>query len=451
MPRCSVALVAAASLLGASAVQAAFEVRDEGWEGYSEFWRLARQELGADRVVLTPSLDYSSLTSADAVVIVHPSVGVRFAPLAAFLSDGGRAAVIDDFGRGDEILRRFHIQRGPAPSAPTQRLRGRAAMPIALPDELQKRARHPILEGVRHVVTNHPSTITLDPGVELTPLLAIPHLDGSSLLAVTGVIGDAEACGLGMTSGPVTQPCGRLVAISDASVFINLMLRYTGNHHVARGLVRYLVSSDTWGGRGGKLFIVGGQFSQHGSYGDEPQWSQRVAQVVESGLQWLRSSPERELPTPVLIGLSALLGLFVIIWVAQEGAQPYRRVGPAFSRPTPLAIQGGFAGRYALLGESPHNQAMLLLELQRTLEASLRHRLSLRPRASREEICVTFAGVCGRARESLLRSVFRRLAVAEAAVLRSRPLALSDRALRRLMDEILEILDGMKQPPEGSS
>ena len=41
--------------------------------------------------------------------VLHPEVEVRFDPLAAFLTAGGRAAVFDDYGAGDALLRRFHV------------------------------------------------------------------------------------------------------------------------------------------------------------------------------------------------------------------------------------------------------------------------------------------------------------------------------------------------------
>src|SRR5690606_25117398 len=124
---------------------------------------------------------------------------------------------------------------------------------------------------VERVVTNHPQGLRELPGVELTRVLTLRGKSGESVaLAVVGVIGDAEACGL---NPPHTrQPnatCGRLFAMSDPSVFIDLMMQFDGNEKLARGVVKYLTESDVWGPRNGKLYIVANRFGQVGHFGKQ--------------------------------------------------------------------------------------------------------------------------------------------------------------------------------------
>ena len=47
----------------------------------------------------------------------------------AFMKSGGRLAILDDYGLGDETLRRFHIERTSAPSRPVAALRNASPSP----------------------------------------------------------------------------------------------------------------------------------------------------------------------------------------------------------------------------------------------------------------------------------------------------------------------------------
>ena len=148
------------ALLGSAApAWAAFEASDRSWEGCSELFELAQKELGDGRVRAIQSLDYSILKPADAIVFLHPEVEIRFHPLAAFLAAGGRAAVIDDHGKGASLLERFHIHRANAPALPALRLRDNSQLPIALPAQSESSSEpndHPTLRGVDAVAVARP-------------------------------------------------------------------------------------------------------------------------------------------------------------------------------------------------------------------------------------------------------------------------------------------------------
>lgn len=447
-----------ASTFAASAVRAAFELNDEGWEGCSRLLDVARQELGAARVMLTPTLDYGALTPRDALLILHPEVAMRFEPLAAFLAAGGRAAIVDDFGKAAAVLRRFHIRRTNAPAQPEQSLRDDRDLAVARPalDGERDAARHPTLRGVQEVITNHPTALLLEPGVELTPLLTIPSpSEGPALLAVTGVIGDAEACGLssqGEVGAALDARCGRLVAMGDPSVFINLMLQHPGNLAFARGLVRYLVDDDSWGPRRGRLFILTGSFRETGSFGNEGGLSDFLLDQRAVLERWWRELQERGVPEPLNIGLGALLVLGVAAWAALAAAQLYLRPKPSYARPLPLTHQGGFAGRFAVLAGGALDRSHVLFELKRSFEALLRERLALPPSASSAAI-LEAARLQGRLSAQGLRNVERvlgRLASAEVAVANAKKLRVSDQALDTTGAEILEILVEMHQESEAS-
>jgi hypothetical protein len=449
-PQCIIAVLL---VLLASDARAAFDPSDKGWEGCSSFSDLAKAELGSRRVRIISSLDYSMLEPRDAIVFLHPEVEIRFHPLAAFLAAGGRAAVVDDHGKAAGLLERFHIHRANAPSLPSLRLRDNSLLPIALPAPAESSASesndHPTLRGVDQVVTNHPTALRLEPGIELTPLLVIPARgEPEALLAVTGVIGDARACGL-TPAAPRDEPpeghCGRLLAMGDPSAFINLMMRYPGNENFARGVFNYLLEDDTWGRRGGNLYILSGDFKQSGTYGDPGGLRESLGEQQAALLDWLEEVRSSGLPEPFSIALAAVAAICVAIWAGLAGGQLYAPLAPGYARALPHAAQGGFAGRVAVLAAKSTDRGLILRELKRNLESRLRQRLGLSGAVGPREI-VQSAGE----RELLsprslrnLEQLLARLSAGEIAVMSARRLSISDRKLRALHQGVLEILTEM--------
>jgi hypothetical protein len=446
------ALMAALSVsLASLPARAAFDAADTGWEGCSQLVELAREELGSRRVRVITSLDYSVLEPRDAIMFLHPEVEIRFHPLAAFLAAGGRAAVVDDHGKAAALLERFHIHRANAPALPEFRVGQNSQLPIALPasSESNEPNDHPTLRGVDQVVTNHPTALRLEAGIELTPLLVLPARgEADALLAVTGVIGDARACGLASVPNRDEPPeghCGRLLAMGDPSAFINLMMRYPGNTSFARGVFNYLLEDDTWGRRGGNLYVLSGEFKQTGTYGDPSGLRETLSEQQAAFLDWLEEVQNNGLPEPLSIALAAVAAICVAIWTGLAGGQLYSPLAPGYARPLPHAAQGGFAGRVAVLASKSTDRALILRELKRTLESSLRVRMGLPATTGPHEL-VKLAGerallspTSSRALERLL----TRLSAGEIAVMSARRLSISDRKLEALHDGVLEILTEM--------
>jgi hypothetical protein len=458
-PRFASAILGITVALWLARAEAAYDPADEGWEGCSELLELARAQLGSERVRSIDHLDYSVLEPADGVIFVYPEVEIRFHPLAAFLAAGGRAAVVDDYGSAESLLERFHIHRANAPASPELRVLDNSQLPVAIPAPSESSpaepSDHPTLRGVSQVVTNHPTALRLESGIELTNLLLIPARgEPDALLAVTGVIGDARACGLGGRSN-IDVPagrCGRLLAMADPSALINLMLRYPGNREFARGLVSYLLEDDAWGARGGNLYILHGRFRQTGSFGGAPGLEESVQEQQAALLAWLAEVKRNGLPEPISIGLAALLGLGVAVWAGLASGQPYVPAVPAYAQSTPLINQGGFAGRFAVLASPAGDRGLILLELKRTLEAKLSSGLGLSPGSSARAILEALNGSLRLSPRSVqsLSETFRRLSAAEAAVLQARRLSISDRELAELHQRVLDILAEMKHD-EGDS
>ena len=69
--------------------------------------------------------------------------------------------------------------------------------------------------------------------------------------------------------GQAAIGAGRLIAVGDASIPINAMMRYPGNRALARSLVHYATDDDVWGKRGGTLYILTNTFGMTGTFGDD--------------------------------------------------------------------------------------------------------------------------------------------------------------------------------------
>lgn len=361
----------------------AFATSGSDWEGYSEFVRLAQRQVGTSRIRPTARLQYDQLEPADAVIIVRPETELDENSLSAFLADGGRVALLDDFGKGDSLLKRFGIFRSPAPPDPEQRLRNNADLAVAVPSKhyvpgTSDAGFHPMTLHVEAVVTNHPVALRHP---NLTPVLEIHDKSGtSSDIAITGVI----------------EKRGRLFAMGDPSVFINLMLRYPGNRHFAQGLVDYLServeasivepTNPTTTSAEGRVWIVANDFAQVGRYGSDPGFFEQLL----SKLKELKASGEKIQHDGLPPGLAMALAAFLSVWALSTMIARNLRGGElhllSFSRPHALAAQAGLGARASILAAKESNPVLALLELDAALRETVARRLGLNAAQPRERL-----------------------------------------------------------------
>ncbi|MCS6898211.1 MAG: DUF4350 domain-containing protein [Myxococcales bacterium] len=329
------------------AIGQSFDLQDPGWEGVKGLVDLARQELGEARVVAANRIDWTSLTPADGLLILHPEGTLDSEELAAFLRAGGRGAIVDDFGVGDQVLARYQIRRVPAPRKPLFALRGNPALALAEPVHEVVAGRrggvHPVVAEVDRLVTNHP-----------TGLL---HPDLSTVLKIRAA-GETD-CALAV-AGQVGK--GRLFAMGDPSALINLMLRYRGNRAFAVGLVRYLVDDDSWGIRQGKLVIVSNRFSESGVYGADSTAAREVREWFRSARSEVQRISVEGLPRGVSFALAVACVTGLVLWGSLVSGRVYRPPTPRFARGLPLVGQGGVAGRAAVLAAEGTHRGLVLLE-----------------------------------------------------------------------------------------
>jgi hypothetical protein len=336
-----------------STAAAPFDLRGEDWEGLSDFVRMAQTELGPHRVVVTSTLDMRGLSREDGVVLVHPNHLVDADELTAFMRAGGRLVLLDDYGAGDGVLARFGIRRVPLPGRPVEMLRNNPALAIAEPA-----SAHPTVREVNRVVTNHAT-----------------GLEQSALSPVLVVRGDGEPDVLLAVAGAVGQ--GRFLAVGDASVGINAMLRFAGNRALCASIIRYATEDDAWGKREGTLYILSGDLELRGTFGDDSRVGGAVGSLRRMLTDALETLRHDGMPPLAAYLLALAVGLGVVAWTSTRAGRPHKPVIPRFVRPLPPAAQGGVAGHAAILGAPATSRVLAVLEMKSALEEELSSRLGL--------------------------------------------------------------------------
>ncbi len=234
-----VALVAA-TLLGlvvaASTSSAAFGLYNPGWEGTSEL-RAVADETGTETTVIQNTTGYRSAGPDSVAVVLAPDRGYtdrEAARIRAFLDRGGTLVVAEDVGTGgNELLAAVGASaRVNGTLLRDERFNYRSpAMPLAR----NVTANETLTRGVDRLTLNYASVV--EPGDDNTTVLVrssgFAYLDTND----NGELDDSER----LASRPVATVeragQGRVVVVSDPSLFINTMLERSGNRRFARNLL----------------------------------------------------------------------------------------------------------------------------------------------------------------------------------------------------------------------
>jgi hypothetical protein len=328
--------------------QTDFAPRSAAWNGLRELMGIA--ERAAAHVSAPEELRLDTLTPDDALLILEPAEAPPRPDLAAFLREGGRLAIADDYGAADRFLTPFEIGRTELPGdlAPL-RLRGNRNVLIATP-----RALHPLTEGVSALVVNHPRVLH--------------HRELDTLFAV-GRGGDARD-GTVLLAGAVGA--GRLVVLSDPSALINNMLEFRGNRRFARNLLEYLAE-------GRRLYVLTPDARLTGRYPGAER-APGIGRLREA----LAQLATPDLP-PTAVGILAAAITAVLLFVAAT-ALPRRS---AFGRS--LTAQGvdtvaGLAGRVRYYRQTGRNLLPPLMTYRLELESALSRRLGVSGQASADAL-----------------------------------------------------------------
>ncbi|MBX3189404.1 MAG: DUF4350 domain-containing protein [Labilithrix sp.] len=339
------ACLASLATLGLRDASAApFDLSGSDWEGCAELVRLAKGELGAARVVATTQIDFHELKPEDGLLLLYPERSLDVDELTKFMRAGGRVVMLDDFGRGDSLLKHFGMERVASPRRPAEFLRRNPQLALAEPA-----SAHPVVSDVSRVVTNHPTGLAHP---DLSPVLKIRgNGEPDVIVAVAGAVGQ-----------------GRLLAVGDPSTVMNSMLRYGGNKAFARGLVRYAVDKDSWGARGGRLFVAAGGFDQKGTFGEDESSLSETLRALREALEIMR---HEGVPAPLAYALACAIGLALVVWVGSRAGRLHKPITPRFVRRIPQVAQGGVAGHAAVIAAPQTSRVLAVLELKSALEEQL--------------------------------------------------------------------------------
>lgn len=429
MGRLALACAAALSLslIPHHARAAAFDVNDTSWEGCSELLDVARAALGSADVLAVGVLDWSLVNPEDGVLALYPLRVLDAESSAAFMKEGGRLAIVDDYGHGEEVLRRFRIDRIPAPTRPALALRNRPALAIAEPviDTVGGHSvgPHPVVSDVQRLVLNHPTGLRHP---NLSPVMKIRAIgEPDVIVAVAGQVGK-----------------GRLFAMSDPSALTNQMLRYPGNRAFVKGLAKYLVDDDGQIKRRGRLWIVANRFDEEGTFGGQPTVGKEISDRMKALANALEDAKQSGFPGWVLVILAAFWTLVVALWVNRTYARTYKNPTPRYARVRPLVTQGGVAGRFAVLSAPTSPPVLSMLELKSALVESVaaRFELEVEPSLDRvQTILATEAKISG-ALSASLSSVIGTMQKAEASFLAGRTADIPAGALGQATEVVREVL-----------
>ena len=331
-----------------------FDPANTAWNGLSELLTIAEQ---GSHALVSRELDASTLTPADAVLLIAPSETPMAEPLVALMNHGGRVVVADDYGAGGEILRTFHIERRPPRSdASVLRLRGNPQLLVAHPA-----MAHPLTVGVDALVTNHPQVVVHHPDRA--------GEEGRGPLPPIFEIAEGDAVVLAGAVGPEDGPQGRLVVLSDPSVLINNMLEMRGNRRFAENLIAFVARPE------GRVFLVPPDGRIVGHYGDST-----LRDPLSSLRSLLDEIARASLPPAALRVLAASVAAILLLLAA--GVLP--KVSPygSASFATRPAAEGGFVGRVGWYAARAGDLTEPFLVYKFELETELHSRLGLSGRSS---------------------------------------------------------------------
>jgi hypothetical protein len=219
---------------GANSSAAAFSASNSGWEGSSDLGSLASGE-GADARVAAETSAYRSVAPSETVAFVvspdsdYGSEGVLDA--ATFVRNGGTLVVAAEGPRPANSLLAgvgASARVGETPLYDVRENFRTSAMPLA-----GNVSDHPLVSGVESLTLNHGTVVKPGEARVLVNTSEYAYLDENR----NGQYDDAEE----LTNRPVATVegvgAGRVVVVSDASVFINSMLDRRGNRRFVRSLV----------------------------------------------------------------------------------------------------------------------------------------------------------------------------------------------------------------------
>lgn len=267
-----------------------FDFDSSDWNGMQDFKMVAQAQ--KVELVIHNTLNYKTMDIKEPWIIIHPKRELKHGSLTRYIVKGGRVLLADDFGKSDAFLERLDLSRvmptrGALPH--NHFVKGNPALPVFIPKGV-----HPLLEGVKKMVANHPSILFNVGGP------VVSYDDGGGLV-------------YDMNLGK-----GKVVVLSDSSLLINHMILLADNDKFVRNAFTYLCRGDA---TSCKVNVVVGDFVQKGSFGQDNQknllgMSKDLLESVESFNSAIAEAM-KELPTAKLfyfLGIFLVAGLGVYLY-----------------------------------------------------------------------------------------------------------------------------------------
>ncbi|WP_276302469.1 DUF4350 domain-containing protein [Halorussus lipolyticus] len=229
-----VVAIAGLVVFSAGTSGATFSTFNTEWDGASSL-RSVADDAGLDVTVTGDTAAYSSATPPGTVAFVlSPDSAYRSGEagrVAEFVRTGGTLVVAGDFGpHADDLLGSV----GASARLDTGRLRDgysnyrSPVMPVATGV-----ANHSLVAGVESVTLNHATAVTPNGATTLVNTSDYAYLDTNG----NATLDRSESVRSYPVATVESVGAGRVVVVSDPSVFINAMLDRPGNRQFARSLL----------------------------------------------------------------------------------------------------------------------------------------------------------------------------------------------------------------------
>lgn len=187
-----------------------YDASSTEWNGLSQLYDMLHA--GRRDLVFDASIDLASHPVDQPIALLYPTQDLPVDQLLAFVHDGGRLLIADDFGRSGPLLQRLGVSRRPLGAVHNTFFRDNPALPILVPE-----GQHALSAGVETVLANHPAALSAD-GRPVVPF-------------------DDPTAGLVYD---LSYGRGGVVAVADPSLFINFMLDMADNRTLANNIFRHL-------------------------------------------------------------------------------------------------------------------------------------------------------------------------------------------------------------------
>jgi len=215
----------------ASASYADYDISNTNWNGISEIYKYTKN-LGYS----TDTVDdfESALSQKDVVLIVlYPQSQKYSKELKNFVENGGSLLLADDFGNGNEVLSDallFPISFGKGQVCDMENNYKKSIAPIV------RVKNHPVTYGVKTIVTNHPTYIFPPSSEDIAFFYPTSFIDSN----LNGRKDQNEKSGEYSFARALNIGKGRVIVLSDPSIFINEMIDLGDNRLFYKNSINWL-------------------------------------------------------------------------------------------------------------------------------------------------------------------------------------------------------------------